>query len=109
MLDNIGGAQLLPEMSWEAKNANRSVNPFLTASPSSDTQLPAQFETAERRTGLYAIRGQVNSLRHLLQLVAISHAALLSDIAHLVPPNNADAARADRPSELLPLTPDSHP
>ena len=37
-LDNIGGAQLLPEMFWEAKNANRSGSPFLTASPSSDTQ-----------------------------------------------------------------------
>lgn len=43
-LDNIGGAQLLPEMFWEAKNATRPVDPFLTASPSSDTQLPAQFE-----------------------------------------------------------------
>ena len=48
--------------------------------------MPAQRETAKRCTRLFAIIGQVNSLAHLLQLVAIPLAAFLANVAHLVQP-----------------------
>src|SRR5205085_9070358 len=68
------------------KNASRLGKSFSNCLTIVGLSLPAQFETAECGTRLFAICGQVNSLGHLLQLIPISFTTFLAEVAHLVHP-----------------------
>src|SRR5271166_5686254 len=85
--DNVGGAQLLPQMSGEPKERQQLRQIGLQLSHHAGIRrAPALAESARRRLRLGSAVGQIDGLGVNLDCVVIALPYLLQDIAHLVYP-----------------------